>query len=61
MDLSGLSCGDFMRQKWRLYESNDNLPRGSKAGTHVEPRRRDVSVDFLDHQATALWVKVCEV
>src|SRR5713226_4903088 len=24
MALSGLSCGDFMRQKWRLYESNDN-------------------------------------
>ena len=23
MALSGLSCGDFMRQKWRLYESND--------------------------------------
>ena len=24
MAFSGLSCGDFMRQKWRLYESNDN-------------------------------------
>src|SRR5712691_12640190 len=24
MALSGLSCGDFMRQKWRLYESNDS-------------------------------------
>src|SRR5713226_381428 len=24
MDLYGLKCGDFMRQFWRFYESNDS-------------------------------------
>src|SRR5712691_714440 len=38
MALSGLSCGDFMRQKWRLYESNDmSLPQ---EWTRDEQRRR---------------------
>jgi len=28
MGLSGLSCGNFMRQKWRFYESSDTLDDG---------------------------------
>jgi len=31
MALSGLSCGDFMRQKWRLYESNDRYDADTEA------------------------------
>jgi predicted nucleic acid-binding protein len=27
MGLYGLKCGDFMRQFWRFYESNDNQQR----------------------------------
>ena len=39
MALSGLSGGDFMRQKWRLYEPNDTLPCFSAANValHLPP------------------------
>src|SRR6266508_6183297 len=37
MGLYGLKCGDFMRQVWRFYESNDTSDRSAylEAISHV--------------------------
>jgi len=36
MGLSGLSCGKFMRQKWRFYESSDNMGLQSRVVVEID-------------------------
>src|SRR6266545_7377972 len=41
MGLYGLKCGDFMRQVWRFYESNDTHPLFSGTLAAVIRGRRE--------------------
>lgn len=53
MAFSGLSCGDFMRQKWRLYESNDT--RVSPYGL-VDTNDQDQVVGFREKVEVPYWI-----
>src|SRR5437870_10913007 len=48
MDISGLTCGNFMRQLWRIYVSNDNTTEHYSFWADTEQDEHHIWQQFVD-------------